>query len=105
MSGFVAGKVLASKNASWKENDLFGASLPFSTYLIVTPEHLAATLFWKLTDFITESQISYGIGVLGMPGATVYGGLVDTLRPKKGETIFISAAAGAVGGMVGQLAK
>jgi NADPH-dependent curcumin reductase CurA len=40
-----------------------------------------------------------------MPGATAYGGLVDTLRPLKGETIFVSAAAGAVGGLVGQLAK
>ncbi len=60
---------------------------------------------WKLTDYISESQISYGIGVLGMPGATAYGGLVDTLRPLKGETIFVSAAAGAVGGLVGQLAK
>jgi NADPH-dependent curcumin reductase CurA len=40
-----------------------------------------------------------------MPGATVYGGLVETLRPLKGETIFISAAAGAVGSLVGQLAK
>jgi NADPH-dependent curcumin reductase CurA len=39
------------------------------------------TCMWKLTDYITESQISYGIGVLGMPGATAYGGLVDTLRP------------------------
>jgi hypothetical protein len=36
-----------------------------------------------------------------MPGATVYGGLVETLRPLKGETIFISAAAGAVGSLVG----
>lgn len=105
MTGFVAGKVLASKNASWKVDDLFGASLPFSTYIIVPAEHLQKTVMWKLTDFITESQISYGIGVLGMPGATAYGGLVDTLRPKKGETIFISAAAGAVGGLVGQLAK
>ena len=53
---------------------------------------------WNLTDYITESQISYGIGVLGMPGATAYGG-IDVLRPVKGETIFISAAAGAVGGL------
>jgi len=60
---------------------------------------------WKLTDYISESQISLGIGILGMPGAAAYGGLVDTLRPLKGETIFVSAAAGAVGGLVGQLAK
>jgi NADPH-dependent curcumin reductase CurA len=74
-------------------------------YIIVTPELLKQILIWKLTDYFTEDKISYGIGVLGMPGATVYGGLVETLRPLQGETIFISAAAGAVGGMVGQLAK
>jgi NADPH-dependent curcumin reductase CurA len=105
MNGFVAGKVLHSENENWKVNDLFGATLPFSTYIIVGPELLKQILIWKLTDYITEDKISYGIGVLGMPGATVYGGLVDTLRPLQGETIFISAAAGAVGGMVGQLAK
>jgi NADPH-dependent curcumin reductase CurA len=40
-----------------------------------------------------------------MPGSTAYGGLIDVLRPLKGETIFVSAAAGAVGGLVGQIAK
>lgn len=40
-----------------------------------------------------------------MVGATVYGGLIDVLRPKDGETIFVSAASGAVGGLVGMLAK
>ena len=40
-----------------------------------------------------------------MPGATAYGGLYDVLRPKAGETLFVSGAAGAVGSMVGQLAK
>ena len=104
MFGFVAGKVLASNHPSWKENDLFGANLPFSTFQIRTAEQMKMTLMWNLTDYITESQISYGIGVLGMPGATAYGG-IDVLRPVKGETIFISAAAGAVGGLVGQLAK
>jgi len=46
-----------------------------------------------------------GVGVLGMVGATAYGGLVDVLRPNDGETIFVSAASGAVGGLVGMLAK
>ena len=46
-----------------------------------------------------------GVGILGMPGATAYGGLTGVLRPAKGETIFISAASGAVGGLVGQIAK
>jgi NADPH-dependent curcumin reductase CurA len=40
-----------------------------------------------------------------MPGSTAYGGLLDILRPLKGETIFISSASGAVGGLVGMMAK
>ena len=40
-----------------------------------------------------------------MPGFTAYAGLYEILKPKKGETIFVSAASGAVGQMVGQLAR
>lgn len=42
---------------------------------------------------------------MGMPGATAYGGLIDVLRPNHGETIWVSGAGGAVGSMVGQIAK
>ena len=104
IKGFVAGKVLRSNNTSWVEGDFFGAHSHFSTIQIVPKESAAG--FWKLTDLIEgEDQISLGIGMLGMPGATAYGGLVDVLRPKEGDTIFISAAAGAVGGLVGMIAK
>lgn len=65
---------------------------------------LSKTVSWKLTGLIEEADISLGIGILGMPGSTAYGGL-DVLKPKKGETIFISAAAGIVGGLVGMLMK
>ena len=41
----------------------------------------------------------------GMPGFTAYVGLYEILKPKRGETIFVSAASGAVGQMVGQLAR
>ena len=40
-----------------------------------------------------------------MPGATAYGGLIDVLRPNEGDVIFVSAASGAVGSLVGMLAK
>jgi NADPH-dependent curcumin reductase CurA len=60
---------------------------------------------WKLTGLIDENDIGLGIGILGMPGSTAYGGLIDVLRPNKGETIFISAASGAVGSLVGMIAK
>jgi len=49
--------------------------------------------------------LSYHIGVLGMPGATAYFGLLDLTNPKEGETVVVSAASGAVGQVVGQIAK
>jgi hypothetical protein len=51
------------------------------------------------------APISTALGVLGMPGMTAYVGLLDIGRPKPGETVVVSAAAGAVGSAVGQIAK
>jgi len=49
--------------------------------------------------------LSAYLGVLGMPGVTAYIGLLDIGQPKAGETVVVSAASGAVGGVVGQIAK
>lgn len=106
MSGFVVGKVVGSiNNPEWSEGDLFGGSLPYSTIQNLTPETLKSSLMWKLTGLLDESEITLGLGIMGMPGSTAYGGLIDVLRPNEGETIFISAASGAVGSLVGMLAK
>ena len=51
------------------------------------------------------APLSTALGVLGMPGMTAYVGLLDIGRPKPGETVVVSAASGAVGSVVGQLAK
>jgi NADPH-dependent curcumin reductase CurA len=51
------------------------------------------------------APISYSLGVLGMPGLTAYVGLLDLGQPKTGETVVVSAASGAVGSVVGQIAK
>jgi NADPH-dependent curcumin reductase CurA len=48
---------------------------------------------------------SYYLGVLGMPGITAWFGLFEIGQPKAGETVVVSAASGAVGSVVGQLAK
>jgi NADPH-dependent curcumin reductase CurA len=50
-------------------------------------------------------QPSYALGVLGMPGLTAYVGLLDIGQPQAGETVVVSAASGAVGSVVGQIAK
>src|SRR5438093_1039221 len=51
------------------------------------------------------APLSTALGVLGMPGMTAYVGLLDIGQPKAGETVVVSAASGAVGAVVGQLAK
>lgn len=92
-------------NEKWKEGDLFGANLPFCTVQALTAAALGQQLMWKLTGLLAEAELSLGLGVLGMPGCTAYGGLIDVLQPKPGQTIFVSAASGAVGSLVGMLAK
>lgn len=103
--GFVVGQVLSSRNSAWQDGDLFGAQLPFVTYQTISSQELLEGTFWKLSGLLTESNLTYGLGVMGMPGATAYGGITGILQPKESETIFISAASGAVGGLVGQIAK
>ena len=108
MTGFVAGRVVQSQgNADWQEGDFIGGAMDFATVQVLTRERLASTIVWKLTGYVDEESVSLGVGALGMPGATAYGGLVDVLRPQKGkgETLFVSSAAGAVGSLVGQIAK
>ena len=54
---------------------------------------------------MAATRSTYYLGVLGMPGMTAYVGLLDIGQPKAGETVFVSAASGAVGSVVGQLAR
>jgi len=117
MRGFVAGRVEESKSGKYAKGDLVGCSANFSTLQILSAEAIAATLIWKLPDMVTEENVSLGVGALGMPGSTAYGGLIDVLRPTKAkeadeadqtqqkQTLFVSAASGAVGSLVGQIAK
>ena len=52
-----------------------------------------------------QAPLSYHLGVLGMPGFTAYAGLLEIGRPQAGETVVVSAASGAVGQVVGQIAR
>jgi NADPH-dependent curcumin reductase CurA len=103
MQCFVAGKVLHSTHNDWIEGDLFGANLPVTSIQVISPQ--STGMLWKLTSYLDEEHISQGVGVLGMPGSTAYAGIEGILRPNQNETIFISAASGAVGGLSGMIAK
>lgn len=57
------------------------------------------------SNFSDPGAAILGVGVLGMPGFTAYMGLLDIGQPKQGETVVVAAASGAVGSVVGQIAK
>ncbi|SFD39748.1 NADP-dependent oxidoreductase [Algibacter pectinivorans] len=96
-SGVVA-KVVASKNEKFKEGDYVSGMLNWSTQQISNGEGLN-----KVDG--SKAPLSTYLGVLGMTGLTAYLGLNEIGKPQAGETIVVSGAAGAVGSVVGQIAK
>ncbi|KAA5821404.1 NADP-dependent oxidoreductase [Algibacter amylolyticus] len=96
-SGVVA-KVIASKNKNFKEGDYVSGMLNWSTQQISNGEGLN-----KVDG--SKAPLSTYLGVLGMTGLTAYLGLNEIGKPQAGETIVVSGAAGAVGSVVGQIAK
>ena len=101
----IAGKVVRSDNRQYQPGDLVAAFSGQNAEYTVIPEKLFSVIGLRKVDITHGLPLSYYIGFLGMPGATSFEGLYDIGQPKKGETIFISSAAGAVGQVVGQLAK
>lgn len=96
-------KVLRSNNASYKEGDLVIGHVPIQEYISLDGPNLQRIR--KLENPLGIEDIRVFLGPLGMPGLTAYSSLYAIGKPKKGETIFVSAASGAVGQLVGQLAK
>jgi len=96
MVGQTVGEVLESKNPGFKPGDKVLTQLGWQLFG-------AAKDVVKLPDL--NVPLSYYLGILGMPGMTAYFGLREIGQPKAGETLVVSAASGAVGSVVGQLAK
>ncbi|EEC69038.1 hypothetical protein OsI_37853 [Oryza sativa Indica Group] len=92
-------KVISSGHPDFKAGDLVWGITGWEGYtLIDNPESLS-----KINH--PDLPLSYYTGVLGLPGLTAYAGFFEICKPKKGDYVFISAASGAVGQIVGQLAK
>ena len=96
-------KVLKSNNSKFKEGDIIIGPMPTEEYSILSGE-IASEKVKKL-DNPHNLDPKLFVGALGMPGLTAYSSFYAIGEPKKGDTIFISAASGAVGQIVGQLAK
>jgi hypothetical protein len=98
MTGETAGEVVESRHPKFKAGDKVCAPSGWQQYWAGKGE-----LLTKVDD--SRVPLSYFLGCLGMPGRTAYFGMKDIIAPKAGETIVVSAASGAVGSVVGQLAK
>jgi hypothetical protein len=98
MTGEAAGEVVESKHSKFKPGDKVTAPSGWQLYWSGKGEMLTKVDASKV-------PLSYFLGCLGMPGRTAYFGMKDICQPKPGETVVVSAASGAVGSVVGQLAK
>jgi hypothetical protein len=91
-------RVETSKHQEYKQGDWVVAFSGWQDYSVIEGSELL-----KLDKDMANP--SYALGVLGMPGLTAYMGLLDIGQPKPGETVVVAAATGAVGSLVGQIAK
>jgi NADPH-dependent curcumin reductase CurA len=98
MVGGTVSEVVASNNPRFAPGDIVAGFDGWQSYAVSDGKGLR-----KLDP--SQAPPSYALGVLGMPGLTAYVALLDIGKPKEGETVVVSAAAGAVGSIAGQIAK
>lgn len=101
MQGGTAGEVIASKHPGYHPGDTVVGFGGWQQYTMVD----AATPGVMRKVDATRIPLSAYLGAVGMPGVTAWYGLMKICQPKAGQTIVVSAASGAVGSAVGQLAK
>jgi NADPH-dependent curcumin reductase CurA len=97
MAAGTVNRVVTSKNPKFRAGDLVLGNAGWQDYSLSDGKDLM-----PLGDL---AQPSRALGILGMPSFTAYVGLLDVGQPKPGETIVVAAATGAVGSVVGQIAK
>lgn len=101
MIGGTVGEVVASRNEHFQVGDKVVGMGGWQEYQLVDASQRG--VLQKVDT--TRVPLSAYLGAVGMPGVTAWYGLVKIIAPKAGETVVVSAASGAVGGAVGQLAK
>jgi NADPH-dependent curcumin reductase CurA len=97
MAGWGLGEVVKSNDEKFAPGDLVSGEYGWQRYAV-----LPARVLTKHDKRLKPEHI---LGVLGITGLTAYFGMLDVGRPRPGETVLVSAAAGAVGSIAGQIAK
>lgn len=98
MDGGTVAEVVESRNDGFRVGELVLSYSGWQTHAVSDGKGLMKLDNWPAPP-------STALGVLGMPGFTAYAGLLTLGRPKPGETVVVAAASGAVGSVVGQIAK
>jgi NADPH:quinone reductase len=98
INGGVVGEVIESRADNLKQGDIVTGQLPWQLYTVARAVEVR-----KVDPNL--APVTTALGVLGMPGLTAYIGLMDIGKPREGETVVVSGAAGAVGMTVCQIAK
>jgi NADPH-dependent curcumin reductase CurA len=98
MQGGAVGQIIESQAAGLAPGDFVLGQWGWQEYAVVEPKSVR-----KLDPKL--APVSTALGVLGMPGMTAYFGFLEICHPQPGETVLVSGAAGAVGSLVGQIAK
>lgn len=103
MQGGGVGEVIASAHPGWKAGDLAESmEMGWQTHAVLSPDLPGSQATNRVPEGVPpQAALSW----LGMPGLTAYVGLTEIGRPLPGETVVVSAASGAVGQIVGQIAK
>jgi NADPH-dependent curcumin reductase CurA len=97
------GRVIASNNPAFATGDLVSGAIGVQQYALVPEDQLRRVGLVKVD--LRYGTIGQWLNVLGLPGMTAYFGLMDVGEPRPGDTVVVSGAAGAVGQVVGQLAR
>ena len=98
MLGGAVGRVVESLDPRYRAGDIVEGMLGWQDYAV-----LPATYLRRIDP--SAAPVTTALYVLGMPGLTAYFGLLDIGRPRAGETVVVSGAAGAVGSLAGQIAR
>lgn len=98
MEGGTVARVIRSRHPDYREGDIVLSHSGWQSFALSDGAGLR-----KLDP--RAAPVSTALGVLGMPGFTAYAGLLTIGRPKPGETVVVAAASGAVGSVVGQIAR
>ncbi len=100
MTGESSGVVLESKSDKYRPGDHIAAHLGWQSHIVADADNPAV-----MPVDLANGSLSAHLGVVGMPGRTAYFGLQEVGKPQAGETLVVDAASGAVGSVVGQMAK